>query len=82
MNSNIIKHQRVIVHGSGSSSSVRAGRARADAACASRKAVRLVEHEGQVRGIELTCDCGESTLIELVFEATPARAAATARKPS
>ena len=42
---------------------------------ACRKDVRLVVLDGTVRGIELTCSCGETTLIELEFPAksdTPA----------
>jgi hypothetical protein len=41
---------------------------------ACRKDVRLVVLDGSVRGIELTCSCGETTLIELEYPAaaTPA----------
>jgi len=42
-------------------------RARVDGARASEKSVRLLEEQGQVRAIELTCDCGEVTVIELHY---------------
>jgi hypothetical protein len=38
-----------------------------------RKTARLVEVDGRVRAIEVTCACGETTLVELAFESpTPA----------
>jgi lysyl-tRNA synthetase class I len=33
-----------------------------------KKSVRFVEHDGRPRAIEFTCSCGETTLVELVFE--------------
>lgn len=39
------------------------------------KSAVLVEHEGVVRAIEVTCACGEKTLIELAY-ATLAKEAA------
>ena len=80
MNANIIKHQRVILRGSGSKANDRSNGARTEAACASKKNVRLVEHESVVRGIEIICSCGERTLIELVFDPAPARAASAEEK--
>jgi len=47
-------------------------RDRADCAPPTEKSVRLLEQQGQVRAIELTCDCGEVTVIELQY---PDRAA-------
>lgn len=82
MNSDIIKHQRVVVRGSGATANMRAGSAGAEAACAARKDVRLVEHEGEVRAIELACSCGERTLIELVIDPEPARSESSGRNPS
>ena len=35
--------------------------------CAQPKKAVLVEHAGRPRAIEITCSCGETTLIELVF---------------
>mgnify|MGYP003517408541 CR=1 FL=1 len=36
------------------------------------KSVRFVEHEGRPRAIEFSCSCGETSLVELVFEEQPA----------
>lgn len=36
-------------------------------ACSRPKKAVLVEHAGRPRAIEVTCSCGETTLIELVF---------------
>ena len=38
-------------------------------ACQPAKRVELVRLEGVVRAIELTCSCGEVTVLELAFEA-------------
>jgi hypothetical protein len=35
------------------------------------KDVRLVVLDGAVRALELTCSCGEVTLVELEFPSTP-----------
>jgi hypothetical protein len=64
----IIKRERVVLAGSEPKSLVRPSGA---PACG-RKDVRLVEHEGRTRAIEFTCTCGETTLVELVFEEQPA----------
>ena len=39
-----------------------------DTACAPQKSVRTVEVAGRVQAIELTCSCGERTVIELDYE--------------
>ena len=39
-----------------------------DASCAQPKSVRTVEVAGLVQAIELTCSCGERTVIELDYE--------------
>ncbi len=35
--------------------------------CSDQKQVQLLEDEGVVRAIELTCSCGEVTVIELEY---------------
>jgi hypothetical protein len=41
----------------------------AGAPCArAEKRVRLLEHEGVVRAIELTCSCGEVSVVELDYD--------------
>ncbi|MCA8980203.1 MAG: hypothetical protein H6831_11480 [Planctomycetes bacterium] len=39
-----------------------------DGGCAPQKGVRMVEVAGRVQAIELTCSCGERTVIELDYE--------------
>jgi len=39
-----------------------------DASCAQPKSVRTVEVAGRVQAIELTCSCGERTVIELDYQ--------------
>ena len=42
-------------------------------ACApGEKAVRLLEDQGRVIGLELTCSCGEVTAVELLYPDDPA----------
>lgn len=42
------------------------------AGCASgEKAVRLLEDQGRVIGIEFTCSCGEVTAVELLYPEGP-----------
>lgn len=60
----IIKRERVVLAGTEPKSLVRPAGARP----CGRKNVRLVEHDGRPRAIEFTCSCGETTLVELVFE--------------
>lgn len=66
MEPHIIKHQRVRVDQVLADAHAPAGTARARTSA--RKQIRLVEHEGLVRALELTCSCGESTRVELVYE--------------
>lgn len=39
-----------------------------DTGCEPQKSVRTVEVAGRVQAIELTCSCGERTVIELDYE--------------
>lgn len=39
-----------------------------DASCAQEKSVRIVEVAGRAQAIELTCSCGERTVIELDYD--------------
>ena len=64
----IIKRERVVLSGGEPKSLVRSAGAQA----CGKKGVRFVEHEGRPRAIEFTCTCGETTLVELVFEEQPA----------
>ena len=68
----IIKRERVVLAGAEARP---AARGTAAPACG-KKSVRLLEHEGAPRAIEFTCTCGETTLVELVFESTPTAAKA------
>jgi hypothetical protein len=36
-----------------------------------RKSARLLEEEGLVRAVEVTCRCGEKTVIELEYDSDP-----------
>jgi hypothetical protein len=36
-----------------------------------RKECRLIELDGVPRAIEITCACGETTVVELVLESSP-----------
>jgi hypothetical protein len=36
-----------------------------------RRSARLVEIDGAVRAVEITCPCGETTLVEFAFEEKP-----------
>ena len=60
----IIKRERVVLAGGEPKSLARSS----GAALCGKKSVRFVEHEGRPRAIEFTCSCGETTLVELVFE--------------
>jgi hypothetical protein len=60
----IIKRERVLLAGSEPKSLVRA----ANAPACGRKSVRFVVHEQRPRAIEFTCACGETSLVELVFQ--------------
>lgn len=75
MQPHIIKHQRVQM----TDAAVSAGAPSTGAAhkSAGRKHVRLIEHEGVVRALEVICSCGETTRIELAFgpTATPVKPA-------
>jgi len=63
----IIKRERVVLAGAEPKSLVRPAGAQA----CGKKSVRFVEHEGRPRAIEFICSCGETTLVELVFEEQP-----------
>ena len=65
----IIKRERVLLAGVEPKAPLRST---AGAGACRKKDVRLLEHEGRVRAIEFTCSCGESSLVELVFEEQPA----------
>lgn len=45
-----------------------------------RKQARLVEEGGVVRGVEIICTCGETTIVELVVE--PRASAPGAAQPA
>ena len=64
----IIKRERVVLEGLEPKSLVRSANA---PEC--KKSVRLVDHEGRPRAIEFSCTCGETTLVELVFDEQPAK---------
>lgn len=45
----------------------------APGACApGEKSVRLVEEDGRILGVEITCCCGEVTAVELMYPEGPA----------
>lgn len=69
----IIKRQHVLLAGAEARPEKRGsapGSAPAPAACG-RKSVRFLEEGGLPRAIEFTCGCGETTLVELVYETAP-----------
>ena len=68
----IIKRERVMLAGLEPKSLVRSA---LTPACG-KKSVRFVEHDGRPRAVEFSCSCGETTLVELVFENQPATAQA------
>lgn len=74
----IIKRRRVRVAPEAARPIGAAGRA--EGACRVEKGVRLLEADGRVHAIELTCSCGEVSVVELDY-AAPARAAAPAQTP-
>lgn len=41
---------------------------RTDASATTRKEAKLVEIDGAPRAIEITCTCGEKTVVELVLD--------------
>ena len=54
-----------------------------DACTVVAKAARVVQIDGEARAIEITCSCGETTLVELEYgEPSPAPQSATAEDPS
>jgi hypothetical protein len=63
----IIKRERVLLAGVEPKAPLRSTASAGAGACR-KKDARLVEHEGRVRAIEFTCSCGETSLVELVFE--------------
>lgn len=44
--------------------------------CVAKKNAALVEEAGRAVAIEVTCSCGEVTIVELEFKGTPASAPA------
>ena len=71
MGTSIIKHDRVRV-GEPCAARPQAAKPGAPATARPAKRVELVRHDGEVRAIEVTCACGEVTLVEVEYE--PARA--------
>lgn len=73
----IIKRQRVQLESTGRIPTYSNQASARDAGCEQPKSVRTVEVSGRVQAIELTCSCGEVTVIELDYEngATEARTA-------
>jgi len=67
MGTSIIKHDRVRV---GEPCPARQQGAKPGASAAARpaKKAELVRHDGEVRAIEVTCACGEVTLVEVEYE--------------
>ena len=66
MNHGIIKKDRVVLTGSAPGNSGAAAPGQTRQICA--KSARPLMHEGRVRAIEITCSCGEKTLVELELE--------------
>jgi len=62
MSSPIIKHNLVKLEAGAAPKAPLRERPRA------RKSARLVEVDGQVRAIEVSCSCGETILVELSIE--------------
>lgn len=87
MGTPIIKHSLVKL-----TSTPAAGRPGASAASPrgarahGRKEARLVEIDGAVRAIEITCACGDTTVVELAFDAPkaalPSKPAAPNTRPA
>lgn len=65
MSSQIIKHTLVKLASPASARGANPARERPHA----RKEARLVQIDGEARAIEITCACGEKTVVELVFDA-------------
>lgn len=62
MTQGIIKRDRVVLPGALAPATLRSS------ATPCKKSVRTVLHEGLVRALEITCSCGETTLVELEIE--------------
>lgn len=62
MTQGIIKRDRVVLPGAVAPSPLRSG------ANSCKKSVRTLLHDGLVRALEITCSCGETTLVELEIE--------------
>lgn len=65
MRSHIIKHDRVVLAGAPKPA------AAARPSTKKRSEARLLSHDGVVRGVEITCACGEVTVVELTYDAAP-----------
>lgn len=66
MNHGIIKKDRVVMPGSAAGAGSPTGLGQTRQVCA--KSARPLMHDGRVRAIEVTCSCGEKTLVELELE--------------
>lgn len=64
MTSPIIKNTHVQMSAAASPRAAAPGRERVHG----RRAARLVEVDGAVRAVEITCTCGETTLVEFTFD--------------
>jgi len=71
MSQQIIKKHRVTIHGNEASVGGAAGNSARHGSASGRdqKTLRFLEEEGVIHAIEVTCSCGESTLIELQYPA-------------
>lgn len=62
MTQGIIKRDRVVLPGGTAPSPLRSS------ATPCKKSVRTLLHDGLARALEITCSCGETTLVELEIE--------------
>lgn len=69
----IIKRQRVALGGSATPSAPSAPGATGRPSAKKNAEARLLTHDGVVRGVEITCACGEVTVVELTYDAAQAR---------
>ncbi len=64
----IIKRDRVIVNASPAPQSKRVAGRGAGNAPAGGSTARVIQEEGRVVAVEITCACGDKTLLELDYE--------------
>lgn len=69
MGTPIIKHSLVKLTEPSASGRTSADGVARGARAHGRKDARLVEVDGVARAVEITCACGETTVVELVFDA-------------